>query len=178
MVELHKIIQMRYFLFLLLISFSTVSYGQTADTTYAEKYQMEYEKRITMTHINGRYIPADVDDAMKTLDRIVDHDGKERFKVEPEDHAVKTIHFSFGRWMIVNWGFYEGSRLSHYLKTKGITFPDDMATTLMYCYHRKLNDEPLQLDSLANHFSDLRREEAEKKMEERKVIEKESIIKN
>ncbi len=152
-----------------------LSIAQVKDTTYANQYAQEYQERISKAYINGRYIPKDVDDAMRVLDEVVDPDGQERFRVQPEDRAVKMIHFSFGRWMIVNWGFYEGSRLSHTLREKGITYPDDMASTLMYCYHRKLNDQPMQLDSLAAHFSELRRLEVEERLKQGTVIESEGI---
>ena len=148
------------------------------EATYEETYQKAYEQRIKQSHLNGKYIPKDVEDAITRLNKIVDPHGQARFKAQPEEKAVRTIHFSFGRWMIVNWGFYEGSRLSHFLKSKGITYPDDMASTLMHCYHRRLNDQPILLDSLADHFATIRRKEVELRLQKGDVLEKISSEKN
>ncbi len=149
-----------------------------SDTTYQEKYQSEYQVRIKQSHINGFYIPKDIDDAMAELDRIVDQHGKERFRAQEEEVAVRKIHFSFGRWMIHNWGFYEGSRLSHYLKGLGITYPDDMASTLMLCYHRKLNDKPMRVEEIAEYFAEKRRKEMEDRINRGQILEVHKVEKN
>ena len=154
-----------------------ISWAQ-GDTSYQEKYAMAYEQRILQTHINGFYIPIDVTDAMKELHRIVDPHGKLRFKVQDEQTAVRKIHFSFGRWMIHNWGFYEGSRLSHYLKGLGITYPDDMATTLMICFHRSLNEKQLELETLAKAFAEERRKEVEERLRQGQILEVNKVEKN
>lgn len=148
-------------------------HGQQIDTTtYQGKYEYEYQRRIRMTHINGTYIPRDLSDAMAHLDRVVEDAGKRRFAAQPEDVAVRKMHFSFGRWMVVNWGFYEGSRLSHFLKKKGISYPDDMAAVLMRCYHRKLNQKPLGFDELATEIEEMRRKEVEQRLQQGDIIER------
>ncbi|NND05453.1 MAG: hypothetical protein HKN87_03650 [Saprospiraceae bacterium] len=162
----------------LAFSWILVNLNAQLDISYEESFQQTYAHRIKQTHINGKYIPKDVEDAVARLNKIVDPHGQARFKAQPEEKAVRTIHFSFGRWMIFNWGFYEGSRLSHFLRSKGITYPDDMASTLMHCYHRRLNDKPLQLDSLANHFASLRQKEVETRLQKGEVLEKLTPVKN
>ena len=153
--------------------------GQNSeDTTYQQRYEMEYQQRIKLQKIEGHYIPKDVDDAMAELDQIVDMVGKAKFKAQSEEIAVKQIHFSFGRWMIVNWGFYEGSRLSHYLRGMGVTYPDDMASVLMTCYHRHLNNRPLGLEDLAISYAEKRRKEVEARLLKGQIIESRSIPKN
>jgi len=148
------------------------------DTTYRERYEMEYQQRIKLQKINGRYIPKDLNDALAQLDALVDPEGQVKFKAQPEDIAVRKIHFSFGKWMIVNWGFYEGSRLSHYLRSQGITYPDDMATTLMICFHRHLNGKPLEFEKLAMEFAEKRRKEVEERLKQGTVIVSKFIPKN
>lgn len=148
------------------------------DTTYQQRHELEYQKRIKLAKINGRYIPKDLSDALSQLDQLVDAEGKARFKAQPESIAVNRIHFSFGKWMIVNWGFYEGSRLSHFLKSKGVSYPDDMATLLMTCFHRHLLDQPLEFEKLANEFAEKRRKEVEERLRQGKVIESKYIPKN
>lgn len=165
-----------FFLLILAVAFTVAVKGQ--DTTYQQQYEMEYQKRIRLERINGRYIPKDLNDAMTQLDRLVDAEGKARFKSQPEEIAVRRIHFSFGKWMIVNWGFYEGSRLSHFLKSKGVSYPDDMATVLMTCFHRHLLDQPMEFDVLAQSFAEKRRKEVEERLKKGKVIESKFIPKN
>ena len=163
---------------LIVIISLTASHLFSQDTTYQEKYELEYQQRIKLQKINGRYIPKDLNDAMTQLDELVDAEGQAKFKAQPEDIAVRRIHFSFGKWLIVNWGFYEGSRLSHYLRSHGITYPDDMATTLMTCFHRHLNGKALEFDKLATQFAEKRRKEVEERLKQGTVIESKFIPKN
>lgn len=166
---------MPFFIFIV----STLSLPLSAqDTTYQQRYELEYAERISKSTINGRYIPKDLDEAMIELDKLVDLVGKAKFKAQAEDRAVRNIHFSFGKWMIVNWGFYEGSRLSHFLRGRGITHPDDMASTLMRCYHRHLNKRPLEFEALAIACAEKRKEDIEKRLRQGQIIETKTIPKN
>lgn len=164
------------YIVLLFLLTPLVSWSQQ-DSLY-QSFRQEYDRRIQLSHINGRYIPTDLDDAIKTLDQIVDDTGKYKFKYQPEEVAVRKIHFSFGKWMIVNWGFYEGSRLSHFLKGKGISYPDDMAQVLMICFHRHLNQKPLEFDQLAKHYADTRKEEVLDRLLEGSTLETNPSNKN
>ena len=164
---------------LLIVLISLISCHILAqDTSYQQQYEMEYQQRIKLEKINGRYIPKDLEDAMAQLDILVDAEGQAKFKAQPEEIAVRKIHFSFGKWMIVNWGFYEGSRLSHYLRSQGITYPDDMATTLMTCFHRHLNGKPLGFEQLAEEFAEKRKKEVIERLRQGTVIESKSAPKN
>ncbi len=147
------------------------------ETSYEREYESEYQTRITKTHINGRYIPKDIEDAMIELDRLIDEPSKQKLKSVPEEVAVRRIHFTFGRWMILNWGFYEGSRLSHYLKSKGVTYPDDMASALIAWYHRKLNGKPLLIDELASFYSERRKNEVHERLLKGEIIDGAQVIK-
>ena len=112
----------------------------------AEEYEANYAKRIQQEMIYGVYIPADLDDAHNELSRLADPKGLASFKSSPEDSISRKLHFGFGRWILLNWGLEEGSRISHHLKSKGISFPDDMVRVIIVTWHRKLNDRPLLLD--------------------------------
>ena len=97
----------------------------------AEEFLEAYQKRIKLERINDVYIPADLKDAMEELDRLTDQRAAEKLKYAPEDTVASKLHFSLGRWMQLHWGLEEGSRLSHYLKIKGLSFPDDMMDLLI-----------------------------------------------
>jgi hypothetical protein len=98
-----------------------------------------------MEEINGVYIPADLNDAFAELDRLSEPKGLAKFKNAPET-AIANGHFGLQKWVQLNWGLDDGSRISNYLKVKGISVPDDMSRTIVLCYHRHLNGKPILLD--------------------------------
>ena len=61
--------------------------------------------------------------------------------------------------MIYNWGFYQGSRLSHYLKGLGLEHPDDMARFMIVSWHRHLNEKPLDIKLQVDYYFKLREQE-------------------
>lgn len=141
--------------------------AQTEPTTPEEKFQIEYQKRIKKSHINGFYIPKDFEEALAQLDELIESEGKQKFASQPEAFAVNNVFFSFGRWILVNWGLEEGSRLTVALNEIGLSYPDDMVRAIMTGYHRKLNQQPILLTSLVKEVIDLR-----KLKESKKLIEK------
>jgi hypothetical protein len=78
--------------------------------------------------------------------------------------------------MIVNWGFYEGSRLSHFLKEAGLEHPDDMARALVVCFHRSLNGLDIRFDDEVAFYKAFRDEERAARVREQKVISEEKRI--
>lgn len=107
----------------------------------------EYQWRIKQETLSGHYIPKDVVDALRVLERLVDPKAQTKVLALEEEEYVKKLFFGFGKWMMINWGFYEGSRLSHHLKQIGIAHPDDMTTAMMLFYHRTLSGTPLEIES-------------------------------
>ena len=117
--------------------------AQTTKEIESKKFAETYKRNIQKSRLNGIYIPKDIDDAMKQLDRKSDATAAASFKSAPEDVVAKKLHFGLGRWMIHNWNLEFGSRLSHQLTELGLKHYDDMAQVLIRCYHRYLNDKPL-----------------------------------
>ena len=76
-----------------------------------------------------------------------------------EKEVCKKLHFGIGRWMILNWNFYEGSRLSHYLKQEGLLHPDDMAQYILRTLHRHLNQLELQKENIIAELKEARMKE-------------------
>ena len=72
--------------------------------------------------------------------------------------------------MIVNWGLEDGSRISHYLKQKGITLPDDMADFMILMWHRNLNAQPLKMEEEIAAIQKRMAEDQKKRDENKKVI--------
>ena len=110
-----------------------------------EEFEANYAKRIRLEQINGVYIPVDLEDAFSELNRLSDPSGIAKFKMAPEA-SIANSHFGLQQWVQFNWGLDEGSRLSHHLKSKGISVPDDMSRVIILMYHRYLNQQPLKLE--------------------------------
>lgn len=139
---------MKYLLIPLFFLTGVLSVDCQDTLTFEEQFEQEYLIRIQKTHINGFYIPKDIADAMRILDEIIDERGKLKFSYQPDSVAVNKVFFSFGRWINVNWGMEQGSRLTVDLNKYGVSFPDDMTRMIMYAYHYHLNQVPLDMDAL------------------------------
>ncbi len=145
--------------------------AQTNETRL-KKYDKTYQKRIKKERLFGVYIPKDLGDAFAQLNKLISRESKNKFKNANEGVAIRKLHFSFGRWMIYNWGFYEGSRFSYYLKKLGIYDPDDMARFVMTAYHRNLNKKPLEIKNLIEEIQANRKRIKEKRLRKGTVISK------
>ncbi len=155
---------------------SSMSTAQAQKNTAAyQKWKKEYEERIQKAYLFGVYIPEDMGDAFLQLDKLIDASSKAKFKAAGEEEAVRKLHFSFGRWMIYNWQFYQGSRLSHSLKQLGIHHPDDMARVLIRTYHRYLNKKTLNIKEQVEAIEDRKQKEQEEK---KKTLIDSSLVKN
>ncbi len=107
-------------------------------------FERLYEWRIKQQNLHGVYIPKDINEALRELHRLTDSKSKAKFKMMHEDSAAVKLFFSLGRWMTYNWSFYEGSRLSAHLRSKGIYDPDDMSRYLIILFNRSVNQRPLE----------------------------------
>jgi hypothetical protein len=141
-------------------------------STEAE-FERQYQERIKKDILNGVYIPKNLDDAMSQLDRITSPESQAKFKALPEDSVCLVMHHRLGQWIILNWGFYGGSRLSHYLRSAGVTYPDDMADFVMLAYHRRLNGKPYTVKEFAVRFREQRKKEFEAEKKQGKVLHEE-----
>ncbi|MBP7185144.1 MAG: hypothetical protein KBA06_06535 [Saprospiraceae bacterium] len=132
-------------------------------------FDLTRDQRIKKERIFGVYIPKDLEDAFKELDKKIEDPSKELLKSKTEDEVSNKLHYNFGRWMIINWSFYEGSRLTVYLNKLGIYHPDDMADFVLRTYYRYLTQKPTKYDDLIEKY----KENTKKKLEEK---QKKAII--
>lgn len=141
-----------------------------------ENDQLEetYESRIKKSELYGMYIPKDLADAFVELNKRTEEDGRIKFKNMTEADARQKLHFSLGRWMTHNWGFFGGSRLTKYLNDIGLYDPDDMARFIIITYHRELNNKPLGVKELIEEFQEMRLKEREERLKKGKVIHQET----
>jgi hypothetical protein len=162
-----------FFIFLLFPAFGPQLFAQEGPADDQKEFEKQYEERIKKDRLFGVYIPKNLDDALSQLNAMVSPESQAKIKAIPEDSVCTRLHSGLGQWMINNWGFYGGSRLSHYLKSAGVTFPDDMADLLILAYHRKLNAVAVDLKGLVAYFKEKRKKEWEKEQAEKKVIKEE-----
>ena len=134
-----------------------------AQEEYAEQFQKQYEQNIKKEYINDIYIPENVSDAMRQLDQLSTASGRARLLETDESTASKRLVYGLGKWMSLNWNFYEGSRLSHHLKQLGVSRPDDMSKFLIVTYHRHLRNHPLEVKERAQSIFEQRKKEQERR---------------
>lgn len=118
-----------------------------------------YKDRITQERINDVYIPKDLPDAMLELDKLTDAKKARELLQASEDTVASKLHFSLGRWMQIHWGLGEGSRLMEHLKSKGLSFPDDMMDLLIRCWYRHLKGQDLNEEILIQGYIQHRKKE-------------------
>lgn len=173
---MHKFMKTISLVLIITLSASGVVLGQSNPKAERE-FDSLYAIRIELEEIDGVYIPEDLDDAFAELSRLSSAADLEKFKSAPEDVVRDKLHFGLGRWMIHNWGFYDGSRMSHYLKELGLEHPDDMAKFMVVSYHRHLNDVPLKIEDQVAYYKEYREQERLKREEEKELIHSETRIK-
>lgn len=78
---------------------------------------------------------------------------KNVFKNKPETDAVSELHFSTGMWIRNEWirGFRD-TLLVKQFNEMGIYHPDDMSSIILTSVYRKLNNHPLDIDGLVEHY--------------------------
>lgn len=137
------------------------------------EFERQYQERIKKDRLNGVYIPRNLDDVLVQLNKLTSEEARQKFKSIPEESVCQVMHNRLGQWMISNWSFYEGSRLSNYLRSAGVTYPDDMADFLILAYHRHLNGHAVSIKELAVYFREQRKKEWEQRQNQGDVLKEE-----
>lgn len=154
---------------------SFYAFSQTDPQLPLSKIEIEknYKERIEQSHIAGQYIPKDLPDAIAELNKLTDQSSRDKFKQLNEFNAEHKMYFSLVRWVCTNWGLYEGSRISHYLKETGISFPEDQAISIIIAWHRTLNKKDINFREIRDRLVDKRKKEREEKLNRGRVIKEE-----
>ena len=167
--------KLRFIFLALLFAGSQLAFAQKEKTPEApvsseEQFEKKYQQRIKKEVLAGTYIPKDVAEAFVQLNKLIDTDSKTKYKTTEENIAVRKFSGGFGRWMIHNWGFYEGSRYSHHLRSMGIYHPEEMAKFTMLMYHRYLNKKKLNVKDYLEAFELEKAKKLEEKKKNQKVL--------
>lgn len=150
-------------------SIFNLSAQNTSKTQMVDSVKLEFERRIKLTRINDVYIPANTEEAMRELFKLSDSTGRNKMKTTSEDVIASKLHFSLGRWMEINWGFVQGSRLSYYYIQKGLTYIDDMEDLLLRSFYCKVNNLDFNEDQMIKGYIQKREAEAEERRKKLKT---------
>lgn len=111
--------------------------------------------------VGGRYIPADLEDAFKELDKELDAKQK---KLLRDSAQFVDLHFGMGMWIRNNWGLWGHSRLQKYFLKHGVWHADEMSSIIIgeylnYLqgkpYKTKLEEDPVAMPrNVDYHFND------------------------
>lgn len=113
-------------------------------------FQKQYKANIKKSYINKVYIPKDLKDAFKELQELAKKESIDKFKNAEESFVIPRIHTGLGRWIILHWNLYDGSRIGHVVREYGVSYPDDQAIFILTTFHRHLNNQPLKIEELVN----------------------------
>ncbi|RXM52371.1 DUF6794 domain-containing protein [Chryseobacterium sp. CH25] len=80
----------------------------------------EFKKRLTLEKINDIYIPKNLYECMRELDKTLNFESKKKLK-EAENSFEYSSHLGgLGMWIRNNWGINGGSRLLKYFNDRGV----------------------------------------------------------
>jgi hypothetical protein len=97
-------------------------------------------------------IPENLDEAILILDSL-DIADKESWVNKSEESATALAHMGIGRTLRNEWGLWkQDSKLYRYFTGLGIFHPDDMSSIVLTSYHRKKNNEPINLEEQVQGF--------------------------
>lgn len=122
-----------------------------------------YQARISLDKIDGVYIPRDLYDAFKELDKLMDEDAKAAFMAFSDAEVDRRTHGTLGVWIEHKWSMAEGSRLSEYFRKMKVPHYDYMIGIIIQSYHRHLHQRDLDIKGQVIRFRELwKRKQKEK----------------
>lgn len=101
----------------------------------SSQFKNEYDKkRYSLEFLRGTYIPRNLEECFKELDKLLSDERKAQIKSSAENQSALDRPFRAGLWMRNKWSLWKGSRLKMYFKTKGIDHPDEMSEIVSLFY--------------------------------------------
>lgn len=106
----------------------------------------QHRIRFTADTLYGVYIPKDLEDCFRELNRIFDDTLRSEIIIMDEITFASRTHFGLGMWIRNNWQLWGGSRLSTYFQGLGVFHPDDISWIIIVSYHRYLSGKEIKLE--------------------------------
>lgn len=129
-------------------------------------YMNAYMERVKKAELDGIYIPKDLFDAFKELDKLMDEEAREQFMAFADEEVDKQTHGTLGLWIKLKWSLIDGSRLSYYFTKMGVPHYEYMVGIIIQSYHRNLHKRDLKIKEQVEHFRKLWNEKQKKEAEE------------
>jgi hypothetical protein len=111
-----------------------------------------YQKRIQLAKIDDIYIPRDLYDCFRELDKSMEPDVKKNFMAFTDEEVDRRTHASLGKWIDHKWSLTDGSRLSAYFTKMKVPHPDYMVGIIITSYHRHLHKKDLKVQEQVERF--------------------------
>ena len=93
---------------------------------------------------SGVYVPADIEDCFRELDKMLSPRLKAQMKNNPKGDMIQ-YHLGLGMWMRNNWGLWGDSRLRAYFTRRFVFEPDNMSGLILDNYWNHLNGKPAEM---------------------------------
>lgn len=105
----------------------------------------EYNPTLDPGSPTGVYIPVDIQDCFRELDKMLPDDMIERIRLCKEGDLYQH-HFGLAIWIRNNWGLWSHqSRLKQYFDNLGVREGDSASSLLINSYWRHRNGLPIEL---------------------------------
>lgn len=118
------------------VSYETLRMGKT-DMKFPVYH---FAPRLDPKAPSGVYVPLDIEDAIRELNRMLPHGLIEEMRAGSQWQMLR-YHLSVGMWIRNNWGLWQGSRLQDYFTSRGVFHPDDMSSIILNSYWQWLQSQ-------------------------------------
>lgn len=85
-----------------------------------ERRKEEFKRRLTLEKINDIYIPKNLFESLKELDKILNYENKKQLSESKDTWQFNSHMGGLGMWIRNNWGINGGSRLLKYFNDRNI----------------------------------------------------------
>ncbi|RYG38505.1 hypothetical protein EON81_03420 [bacterium] len=133
------------------------------------KYRLK--PNVSKVSPTGYYIPIDLEDAYRELDKMLSKEYREEIQAGKDDPETTYV---LGRWIRNNWGLWRGDRLAKWFQGRRVVHPEDMSGILLATYRNRLNGKLSGFQAMAREAQEslaaaAKRGEAEDAQEKRSI---------
>lgn len=125
-----------------------------------------YYDRTSQKELDGMYIPIDLYDCFKVLNKQMSATALTIFKAYSDEEVDQKTHGTLGFWMEHKWSISEGSRLTEYFRKMGVPHYDYMIGIIIQSYHRSLHGKELKVKEQVLKFREIWDKKQGKKIKE------------
>lgn len=135
-------------------------------TSFDANYDSIYQWRVSQSNLDDVYIPMDINDCFKQLDKLMEEPVKKRFMAFSDEEVDRKTHASLGKWIDHKWQITQGSRISNYFIRMGVPHPEYTIGIILTSYHRYLHKKELKLKEQVTYFKEKWNEKQREKAKE------------